>query len=253
MLRSDGRRANQLRPIEIQRGYTELAHGSVLMIMGKTRVLCTASFESGVPEWRESKNSGWLTAEYDMLPASTGRRRARSRNRVDGRSQEIQRLIGRALRAVVDMDKLAPYTVWIDCDVVQADGGTRTAAITGAFVALHDAVARALNSKLIAEQPILDSIAAVSVGRVNGKLLLDLDYQEDAAAEVDLNAAMTGSGRFVEIQGTGESATFTRSELDRMLRLVARGCRQLHRCQQQALDRSRSQAARSAKRSPTRR
>ncbi|HUW81327.1 MAG TPA: ribonuclease PH [Phycisphaerae bacterium] len=253
MLRSDGRRANQLRPIEIQRGYTELAHGSVLMAMGKTRVLCTASVEPGVPEWRESQNSGWLTAEYDMLPASTGRRRMRSRNRVDGRSQEIQRLIGRALRAVVDMDKLAPYTVWIDCDVVQADGGTRTAAITGAFVALHDAVDRALAGKLIAEQPILDSIAAVSVGRVNGTLLLDLDYQEDAAAEVDLNAAMTGTGRFVEIQGTGESATFTRAELDRMLRLVERGCRQLHRCQQQALDRTRPGATRLAKRSPTRR
>jgi ribonuclease PH len=238
VLRSDGRRANQLRPIEIQRGYTEVAHGSVLMTMGKTRVLCTASIEPGVPEWRESHNSGWLTAEYDMLPASTGRRRARSRNRVDGRSQEIQRLIGRALRAVVDMDKLAPYTVWIDCDVVQADGGTRTAAITGAFVALHDAVERALAGNMIAEQPILDSIAAVSVGRVNGRLLLDLNYEEDAAAEVDFNAAMTGAGRFVEIQGTGESATFTRSELDKMLRLVERGCRQLHRCQQQAFDRS---------------
>jgi ribonuclease PH len=223
------------------------------MTMGKTRVLCTASFEPGVPEWRESRNSGWLTAEYDMLPASTGRRRVRSRNRVDGRSQEIQRLIGRALRAIVDMDKLAPYTVWIDCDVVQADGGTRTTAITGAFVALHDAVERALGGGLIAEQPILDNIAAVSVGRVNGKLLLDLDYQEDAAAEVDLNAAMTGSGRFVEIQGTGESATFTRAELDRMLQLVERGCRQLRRCQQEALDRARPKAARSAKRSPDRR
>ena len=249
MLRSDGRRANQLRPIEIQRSYTELAHGSVLMTMGKTRVLCTASVEAGVPEWRESLGSGWLTAEYDMLPAATGRRRARSRNRVDGRSQEIQRLIGRALRAVVDMDKLAPYTIWIDCDVLQADGGTRTAAITGAFVALHDAVERALAGNMIAEQPIIDSIAAVSVGRVNGRLLLDLDYQEDAAAEVDLNAAMTGAGRFVEIQGTGESATFTRSELDRMLRLIERGCRQLQRFQQQVLDRSRPGAARSSKRS----
>ena len=174
MLRSDGRRANQLRPIEMQRGYTELAHGSVLMTMGKTRVLCTASLESGVPEWRESQNSGWLTAEYDMLPASTGRRRARSRNRVDGRSQEIQRLIGRSLRAVTDLEMIAELQITVDCDVLQADGGTRTAAICGGYVALHDAFSRMVAGGKIPAHPITDACAAISVGVVDALAHLDL-------------------------------------------------------------------------------
>jgi ribonuclease PH len=223
--------------VEIVRGYTDFAPGSVLMSMGGTRVLCAASIEQGVPEWREPSGKGWLTAEYDMLPSATSRRRQRNRTRIDGRTQEIQRLIGRVLRAVVDMDKLGQRTVWIDCDVLQADGGTRTAAITGAFVALTDALAFARKEQLISQWPISDNVAAISVGRVGRRLLLDLDYQEDSAAEVDLNVAMTGSGQLIEIQGTGESATFSRDELDRMLALAARGVRQLIKLQRQSLGR----------------
>ena len=237
MPRADGRRPNQLRQVKIVRGYTELAPGSVLMAMGKTRVLCTASLEQAVPEWREALG-GWLTAEYDMLPAATGQRRSRNRFRLDGRTQEIQRVIGRVLRAVVDLKKLGPNTVWIDCDVLQADGGTRTAGITGAFVALHDALRSAQSRALIKDWPIRDSVAAVSVGRVAGRLMLDLTYEEDSAAEVDLNVAVTGSGELVEVQGSGESATFARAELDRMLTLAVRGTRQLQELQRQALGRS---------------
>jgi ribonuclease PH len=234
--RADGRRPSQLRQVQIVRGYTDFAPGSVLMMMGKTRVLCTASLEQGVPEWREALG-GWLTAEYDMLPAATGQRRSRNRFRLDGRTQEIQRVIGRALRAVVDLKMLGPNTVWIDCDVLQADGGTRTAGITGAFVALHDALRFAQSRALIKEWPIRDSVAAVSVGRVGGRLVLDLTYEEDSAAEVDLNVAVTGSGELVEVQGSGESATFARGELDRMLTLAMRGIRQLQKFQRQALAR----------------
>jgi ribonuclease PH len=176
-----------------------------------------------------------VTAEYDMLPGSTGERRRRNRMRVDGRTQEIQRLIGRSLRAVVDLDRLGESSLLIDCDVLQADGGTRTAAITGAYVAMYDAVRGALREKRIRKSPILDAVAAVSVGRVNGRMLLDLDYVEDSEADVDMNVVMTGSGRFIEVQGTGEGATFTRDELEKLLRLGSRGIRSLVELQQKAL------------------
>lgn len=239
MGRQDGRRVGELRPVEIVRGYTRYAPGSVLIRWGQTHVLCTACWEEGVPRWKAGQGSGWVTAEYDMLPGSTTDRRRRNRYRIDGRTQEIQRLIGRTLRAVVDLQMLGENTVLLDCDVLQADGGTRTASITGAYVALRDAVKYALGQKIIPESPVTDSIAAVSVGRVGGRTLLDLDYAEDVAADVDLSVAMTGSGRFAEVQGTGEGATFTRAELDRMMRLAARGIRQLHALQVKALRRRR--------------
>lgn len=235
MARHDGRKTTELRPVEITRGYTENPAGSVLISTGKTRVLCTASWEPSVPKWRIGTGSGWVTAEYDMLPAATDERRRRNRTRIDGRTQEIQRLIGRSLRAVVDLDLLGENSILIDCDVLQADGGTRSASITGAYVALFDAVKMALRNKWLKKSPIIDSVAAVSAGRVNGRLLLDLDYQEDSAAEVDMNVVMTGSGRLVEVQGTGEGATFTRVELDKLLRLAAGGIRHLVDAQRAAL------------------
>lgn len=237
MPRSDGRGNRELRPCTIERAYTKFVPGSVLISMGDTRVLCTACFEQGVPPWRQGSRLGWVTAEYDMLPTAGGARKPRSRNRVDGRSQEIQRLIGRCLRAVTDMSALGENSILLDCDVIQADGGTRTAAITGTYVALCDAVRHGLRQELIAASPITDSVAAVSVGRVDGKLLLDLDYREDAAADVDVNVVMTGGGRLVEIQGTAERGSFTRAELDRMVNLAASGISQLHQMQEKALRR----------------
>ncbi len=204
---------------------------------GDTIVLCTASWAKGVPEWRAGKGSGWLTAEYDMLPAATSQRR--KRNRTDGRTQEIQRLIGRSLRAVVDLDKLGENSIHIDCDVVQADGGTRTASITGAYIALCDAVDFALRNKFIATSPIRQAVAAISVGKIDGQLLLDLNYREDVDAEVDMNVVMTQAGGFVEVQGTGEESTFERRELDRMLALAEKGIKQLIAIQHQALRRKR--------------
>ncbi|MGB2984590.1 MAG: ribonuclease PH [Phycisphaerae bacterium] len=235
MARRDGRRTSELRPVEMTRGYTENAPGSVLIRMGKTLVLCTASWQPGVPRWKEGKGSGWVTAEYDMLPGSTSERRHRNRTRIDGRTQEIQRLIGRSLRSVTDLELLGEHSILIDCDVLQADGGTRTASITGAYVALCDAVRAARRNKWIAESPVREPVAAVSVGKVDGRMLLDLDYEEDAAASVDMNVVMTGSGRFVEVQGTGEEATFTRMELDKLLRLASRGIKQLVDVQEKAL------------------
>jgi len=235
--RRDGRRAGELRCVEIVRGFTKFAPGSVLIKCGDTHVLCTASFETGVPDWREGSGRGWVTAEYDMLPSSTSSRRRRSRTRIDGRTQEIQRLVGRALRAVIDMQALGENTVWVDCDVIQADGGTRTASITGAYVALCDAVRFARRQKWIASNPVPDSVSAVSVGIVDRRLLLDLDYAEDVRAEVDMNVAITGSGRFVEIQGTAESGTFTHMDAERMLKLAARGAKLLTSHQERALRR----------------
>ena len=235
MPRANNRRANQLRPTEIQRGFTKHAPGSVLIKTGDTHVLCTASFEAGVPRWKAGQGTGWVTAEYDMLPASTSERRRRNRERIDGRTQEIQRLIGRAVRAVVDFAALGENTIQLDCDVLQADGGTRTAAITGAYVALCDAVAFGRKKGLIPGEPIREAIAAVSVGRVDGRVMLDLDYAEDSSAEVDFNVAMTASNQFVEVQGSGEGATFTRGDLDRMLTLGAKGIRELLTAQTQAL------------------
>lgn len=235
--RSGGRRAGDLRDIDIVRKFTKFAPGSVLIRCGDTQVLCTASFEVGVPPWKAGQGTGWVTAEYDMLPSSTPERKRRSRTRVDGRSQEIQRLIGRSLRAVVDLEALGEHTINIDCDVLQADGGTRTASVTGAYVALCDAVRFGLRQKLIRRSPVVSAIAAVSVGVVGGRVLLDLDYGEDSAAEVDLNVVMTSGGRFVEVQGTAESTPFTRDELDRMLKLAKRGIERLHEMQTRALRR----------------
>ncbi len=233
MKRLDGRKPAELRDVKITRGYTSNPAGSVLIRSGDTIVLCTASWAEGVPDWRVGKGSGWLTAEYDMLPASTSQRR--KRNRTDGRTQEIQRLIGRSLRAVVDLDKLGENSIHVDCDVIQADGGTRTASITGAFIALSDAVAYALKNKFIATSPIQQAVAATSVGKIGGNLLLDLDYREDVDAEVDMNVVMTEAGGFVEVQGTGEESTFTRRELDSMLGLAQKGIKQLLGIQQQSL------------------
>jgi len=223
--------------VQFTRVYTRKAHGSVLIRTGDTVVLCTACWENSVPRWKESQGGGWITAEYDMLPGATSQRRRRNRNRVDGRTQEIQRLIGRSLRAVVDLDALGENSILLDCDVLQADGGTRTASITGAYVALCDAVKAAICNKWLTKSPVTEPVAAVSVGRVHGKALLDLDYEEDFAADVDMNVVMTGSGRFVEVQGTGEEATFTKAELDRLLRLASRGVKGLIDLQEKALRR----------------
>lgn len=237
MARANGRRATELRPIEIIRGYTENAAGSVLIRAGKTHVLCTACWEQRVPPWKAGEGTGWVTAEYDMLPGSTSERKRRNRTKIDGRTSEIQRLIGRSLRAVVDLGALGENSILVDCDVLQADGGTRTASITGAYVALCDAVRVAIRQKWINKSPIKEAVAAVSVGRVRGKMLLDLDYEEDSGADVDMNVVMTGSGRFVEVQGTGEESTFSRDELTQLVQLASRGIKQLVQEQEKALRR----------------
>jgi ribonuclease PH len=231
--RTDGRKPGEIREVKITRSYTSHPAGSVLIRFGETIVLCTATWSEGVPEWRTGQGSGWLTAEYDMLPGSTAQRR--KRNRTDGRTQEIQRLIGRSLRAVVDLDRLGENSISVDCDVIQADGGTRTASITGAYVAVCDAVSFALRNKFIAVSPIRQAVAAVSVGKIDGRLLLDLNYREDVEAQVDMNVVMTASGGFVEVQGTGEEATFARRELDGMLGLAEKGIRRLLELQQASL------------------
>ncbi|MCK4657895.1 MAG: ribonuclease PH [Phycisphaerae bacterium] len=235
MARHDGRKPAQLRSVSFIRRFTRFAPGSVLIKCGHTHVLCTAMWQKGVPAWREGRGSGWLTAEYDMLPGSTPDRRFRNRMKVDGRTQEIQRLIGRSLRAIVDLDMLGENSILIDCDVLQADGGTRTAGITGAYIAVYDAIQHALREGFIEHSPLRDQIAAISVGRSGGRILLDLDYAEDSTAEVDFNVVMTGSGRFVEVQGTGEGATFSPDELTRMLDLASRGIKRLFRVQKEAL------------------
>lgn len=235
MARHDGRRPSELRPVRIIRGYTRNAPGSVLIKFGETVVLCTACWEKSVPHWRVGGGKGWVTAEYDMLPGATGERRRRNRSGIDGRTQEIQRLIGRSLRSVVNLEQLGENSVLLDCDVLQADGGTRTAAITGAYVALCDAVRSAIRNKWIVRSPVCEAVAAVSVGRVNGRTLLDLDYREDVEAAVDMNVVMTASHRFVEVQGTGEEATFSREELDGLIRLATRGIKRLLDIQGRAL------------------
>lgn len=235
MPRRDHRKPHELRPVRITRGYTRQAPGSVLIQTGDTMVLCTASWKHEVPKWKQGRGGGWLTAEYDMLPGATSERRERNRKSLDGRTQEIQRLIGRSLRAVVDLDRLGENTIMVDCDVLQADGGTRTASVTGAYVAVCDAVRVARKNKWIAESPIHDSVAAVSVGIVNGRTLLDLDYSEDSTADVDMNLVMTGRGGIVEVQGTGEKGTFSPADLVRMVTVGTRGIRELIRLQQAAL------------------
>ncbi len=233
--RSEGRRANELRAVEIVRGYTCYAPGSVLISAGLTRVLCTAFIEPGVPAWLKNSGRGWLTAEYGMLPSSTPDRKRRSDGRSDGRSAEIRRLIGRSLRAVVDLNGLGETTICIDCDVLQADGGTRTASITGAYVALADAVKAALASGILMQNPMIGSVAAVSAGVVDGEVLLDLDYSEDSTAEVDFNIVMTNKKQFVEIQGTAEQGTFGDDHLERILKLGRKGVRELLKAQREAL------------------
>jgi ribonuclease PH len=235
-MRSDSRKPDELRPLRFQRKYTRQAPGSVLVRMGRTVVLCTCCVELAVPPFLEGKGRGWLTAEYGMLPGSTAGRKPRDKGgKVDGRSVEIQRLIGRSLRAVVDLSKLGERTLWIDCDVLEADGGTRTAAINGAYVALIDALSTLKKEIGPAAGVVTGSVAATSVGICDGQEWLDLCYEEDRDAEVDLNLVMTGEGQFIEVQGTGEEATFTRAQLDRLLQLGQRGIEKITAAQKKAL------------------
>ena len=236
-MRPSGRRADELRPVRLQRRFTKHAEGSVLVQFGDTHVLCTASVEERVPPFLRDTGRGWVTAEYGMLPRATNTRtdREAARGKQSGRTQEIQRLIGRSLRAVVDLAALGPRSVQIDCDVLQADGGTRTAAITGAFVALHDALSFLKNRNLIPSVPLKDFVAAVSVGIHGGTPVLDLDYAEDSSCETDMNVVMTGAGRFVEMQGTAEGAPFSRAEADALLALAERGIAELIAHQRRAL------------------
>ncbi len=235
LVRVDGRRPDELRPVKITRNFIKYAEGSVLIEMGETKVICTVSVEEKVPAFLRGQNRGWVTAEYAMLPRATPERAMReaSKGRQGGRTLEIQRLIGRSLRAVTDMDELGERTFWVDCDVIQADGGTRTASVTGAFVALADAVAVVRAKGLIKKNPLRDYLGAVSVGKVGGELLADLCYAEDSLAEVDLNLVMTGKGQFVEIQGTAEKWPFTLDELNKFLTLGWHGISALVKLQQE--------------------
>ena len=235
--RTQGRAHDALRPVRIERGYTRHAEGSVLVSFGETQVLCTASVEEKVPPHKRGSGEGWVTAEYGMLPRATHTRgdREAARGKQSGRTQEIQRLIGRSMRAVFDLAALGERTIVLDCDVIQADGGTRTAAITGAFVAAHDAVTWLLERKLLAASPLRDHVAAVSVGIVQGVPLLDLEYVEDSACDTDMNVVMTGHGGFVELQGTAEGAAFSRAEMDRLIALADQGIRELVAMQKAAL------------------
>jgi ribonuclease PH len=236
--RTAGRAADALRPISFQRGYTKHAEGSVLVAFGETRVLCTASVEEKVPSHKKGSGEGWVTAEYGMLPRATHTRgdREAARGKQSGRTQEIQRLIGRSLRAVFDLGLLGERSIHLDCDVLQADGGTRTAAITGAYVAAHDAVTWLLGQQRITRSPLRDAVAAVSVGLVQGVPLLDLEYIEDVACDTDMNVVMTGSGGFVEVQGTAEGAPFQRAQLDALLALAGQGIAELVAAQRVALE-----------------
>ena len=236
-IRKDGREPDELRPVLFVRDFTESAMGSVLVDFGRTRVLCTASLEDRVPPWLRGTGRGWVTAEYSMLPGSTVERsdREAARGRQSGRTQEIQRLIGRSLRAVTDLEMIAELQITVDCDVLQADGGTRTAAICGGYVALHDAFSRMVAAGTIPAHPITDACAAISVGVVDALAHLDLDYSEDARAEVDMNVVMTGAGRFVEVQGTAEGNPFSRSELDKLLVLAEKGITEIFEIQRATL------------------
>lgn len=235
MTRSDGRLPDHLRPLRFERGYTKKAPGSVLASFGETRVLCTALAVEGVPSFLQGKGKGWLTAEYGMLPSSTDTRKPRDKGAQDGRSVEIQRLIGRSLRAVVDLSLVGERTIWVDCDVIQADGGTRTCAISGAWVALHDLFTHLDKKRLLRGFPLKTALAAVSVGVVKGEVLCDLCYAEDSQAETDMNLVMTGDGRFVEVQGSAEGAPFSATELQAMLTTGEAGCRTIFAAQQVAL------------------
>ena len=237
MIRIDGRKFDQIRDVKITRNFTKYAEGSVLIEMGETKVLCTASIEEKVPPFLRNTGTGWINAEYSMLPRSTQQRKVRdsSKGKIDGRSQEIQRLIGRAIRSVVDLNKLGERTIWVDCDVIQADGGTRTTSITGAFIALVDAVNKIHKQKSFKVYPIRKFVCATSVGIVGEEKLLDLCYEEDSNAKVDMNIIGTDDGQFVEIQGTGEEAPFTRSELNEILDLGEKGIKQMIQLQKDCL------------------
>ena len=236
-MRHDGRRPDELRPVRITPGYLDFAHGSALIEFGKTRVLCTAMIEEKVPRWRMSSGKGWVTAEYSMLPGSTPTRNSREvqRGRPGGRTMEIQRLIGRSLRMATDMTALGQRAIWVDCDVLQADGGTRTASITGGFVALALACQKLVDEGTLKALPLRDSVAAVSAGVVNGEPVLDLPYVEDSRADVDMNFVVTGGGGLIEVQGTGEQAPFSRKTMDRLTDLALAGCLQLGAAQQEVL------------------
>ncbi len=235
--REDGRAADELRPVTITRNWLDHAQGSCLIEFGKTRVLCAAAASEGVPRWRKGSGLGWVTAEYAMLPQATHDRSQREsvKGRIGGRTHEISRLIGRSLRAAIDYSALGENTITIDCDVLQADGGTRTAAITGAYLALSDAVSHLREAGALVGEPLVESVAAISVGIIDGVPLLDLPYVEDVRAETDMNVVMTGSGSFVEVQGTAEGAPFDRAELDALLTLAAKGCADLTQLQKEAL------------------
>ncbi|HKC51204.1 MAG TPA: ribonuclease PH [Myxococcota bacterium] len=237
MKRSDGRAPDELRAVEMELGFTENPAGSVLIRTGKTIVLCTATLEKSVPGWLRGSGKGWVTAEYSMLPGSTDTRSEREaqKGKLSGRTQEIQRLIGRSLRAVIDLNALGERAVYIDCDVLQADGGTRTASVTGGYVALAAACRRLVEVGLLKQSPLHDSVAAISVGMLDGEILLDLPYSEDSRAEVDMNVVQTGSGRLVEVQGTGEGGTFDRKLLDRMLDVAEKGIAELAAIQARVL------------------
>jgi ribonuclease PH len=236
--RSDGRGFKALRPVRITRNYLKHAEGSVLIQIGDTKVICSASLEERVPPFLRNTGKGWVTAEYAMLPRSTHTRTSRDSltGRGSGRAFEIQRLIGRSLRSVTDLTAFGERTIWIDCDVIQADGGTRTASITGAYVALVDAFQKMVKNGMIENIPVQDSVAAISVGKVDGEVLLDLDYEEDSKAEVDMNIVMTGEGKFVEIQGTAEGGVFTKKEMDGLVKIAQGGIRILTRIQKKSLE-----------------
>lgn len=236
MKRSDGRGLKSLRSVKITRNYLKHAEGSVLIKIGDTKVICSASVEERVPPFLRNTGKGWVTAEYSMLPRSTHTRTSREKGGGNGRAFEIQRLIGRSLRSVTDLSAFGERTLWIDCDVIQADGGTRTASITGAYVALVDAFRKMIKNDLIEKIPVKDSVAAISVGKVEGEVLLDLNYEEDSKAEVDMNVVMTGEGKFVEIQGTAEGGVFTKKEMDELVKIAQRGIRVLTRIQKKSLE-----------------
>ncbi|MBU4457390.1 MAG: ribonuclease PH [Candidatus Omnitrophica bacterium] len=236
-MRNDGRKLGQMRKVKIKRGVMKFAEGSCMIEVGNTKVICTASVEEKVPHFLRNTGSGWVTAEYGMLPrsCSTRMRRESSAGKLSGRTQEIQRLIGRSLRSVVELEKLGERTIWIDCDVVQADGGTRTASITGSFIALMDAISFLKKQNILEDVPVKDYIGAVSVGIVDGELCLDLDYGEDSKAEVDMNIIMTGSGMLIEVQGTAEKKPFSKKELDKLISLAQEGIRELVNIQRKIL------------------
>jgi ribonuclease PH len=233
--RSDGRESQALRLVKITRNYLKHAEGSVLIQIGDTKVICTASVEERVPPFLRNTGKGWVTAEYSMLPRSTNTRTPRDKGGGGGRTFEIQRLIGRSLRSITDLTAFGERTIWIDCDVIQADGGTRTASITGAYVALVDAFRKMVKNVMIENVPVKDSVAAISVGKVGGEVLLDLNYEEDSKAEVDMNVVMTGGGKFVEIQGTAEGGVFTKKEADELMKVAQNGIKALTRIQKKAL------------------